>query len=700
MNKQIQGLVGKVSQYNDILLVVLIIFVIALMIVPLPTYVMDMLLASNLAISAIMLMISVYIPGALEFSVFPSLLLFTTLFRLSLNIASTRLILLHADAGEIIRTFGEFVVGGNFVVGAVIFLILTIVQFLVIAKGAERVSEVGARFTLDAMPGKQMSIDADMRAGVIDIEQARERRERVSKESQLYGAMDGAMKFVKGDAIAGLIVTAINLVGGISIGVLQKGWETEKAVKVFSILTIGDGLVSQIPALLISITAGVIVTRVSSSDSENLGSDIGKQFLARPKALLIASFVIALLGMIPGFPKVQFFGLAALVFIIGYGLHGVAAEPEEDTAQQKLAEALAPAEDKTKKKTPTKKKPGDVEEFSITVPLLIDMAEDIREYFEPESLNEEIIGVRRALYYDLGVPFPGIHLRFRGDLEEHSYTVLLQEVPTTRGWLLPKMVLVRETAEHMKVLQLAFHEGKKFLPGMDSIWVEESRIAELERVGVPHMTTAQVLSFHLSFVLKRHASEFIGIQETRYLLGQMEAKYSDLSKEVQRIMPLQKIAEIFQRLVQEHVSIRNLRGIFEALVEWGQKEKDTILLTEYVRSSLKRQICHQYTGGANSLPVYMLTPDAEDAIRGAIRQTSSGSFLALDPQVTSRFMKNLTKEVGNLNEMKSKPVMLTSMDIRRYVRKLIEGELYELHVLSYQEMTPDVRVQPLGRVGF
>jgi type III secretion protein V len=592
-------------------------------------------------------------------------------------------------------------VQGNFVVGAVIFLILTIVQFLVIAKGSERVAEVAARFTLDAMPGKQMSIDADMRAGVIDIDQARERREKVTKESQLYGAMDGAMKFVKGDSIAGLIVTAINLVGGIGIGVGQRGMSAGEAVMKYGILTIGDGLVSQIPALLISITAGIIVTRVTTDDSDHLGGDIGDQFLARPKALFIGGVLLVLFGLIPGFPKPQFFTLAVIAITIGYTLMKMQGdEDEEETAEDQLAAAFAPAEDRDKpKEKKKKKKMTDVEEFSITVPLLIDLSEDIRTLINAEELNEEVIQVRRALYFDLGVPFPGINLRFRDDMEPYTYTVMMQEVPVSKGWMMPKKVLVRETGEHLNVVNIPFEEGKPFLPGLKSIWVEERYVPELDKSGMSYMSVSRVLAYHLSFVLKRHASDFIGIQETRYLLTQMEKSFAELVKEMQRIMPLQKISEIFQRLVQEHVSIRNLRTVFEAFVEWGPKEKDTILLTEYVRGALRRQISFYYTRGQNTLPVYMLEPDCEDVIRGAIRQTSSGSYLALDPATTAKFVKTVKDEAGNLHEMPNPPVLLTSMDIRRYVRKLIEGELYELPVLSYQELVPEITVQPLGKIG-
>ncbi|MCL2000312.1 MAG: type III secretion system export apparatus subunit SctV [Planctomycetes bacterium] len=691
----LRKLIDLITRFNDIILVALLIFIIALMIIPLPTPMVDLLLGTNLAISITIMMISMYIPGALEFSVFPSLLLFTTLFRLALNITTTRLILLHANAGEIIDTFGRFVVGGNLIVGSVIFLILTIVQFLVIAKGAERVSEVGARFTLDAMPGKQMSIDADMRSGNLSMEDARLRREAVQKESQLYGAMDGAMKFVKGDAIAGLIITGINIVAGVAIGILQKSMTAEQALRKYSILTIGDGLVSQIPALLISITAGIIVTRVSSSDSEHLGGDIGRQFLARPKAILIGGIIIFLFAMIPGFPKPQLFLLGGLLCVIGYGLRYAAAVPV-DSAAERLSEALAPAIDRGKDKG--RRKSSEVEGFSISVPVLLDLAEGIRRRLDAEVLNEEVIRLRRALYFDLGVPFPGVNLRYVDELPEGHYVIRLDEVPATRGWLRPGSVIAREKAEHLRVLDIAFEEDKSFLPGLKTLWVREDRIPDLDRMGVTWLDAARMISYHLSFVLKRHAANFIGIQETRHLLTQMEAMYPELVKEAQRLLPLQKMAEIFQRLVQENVSIRNFRAVLEAFIEWGPKEKDALLLTEYVRGALRRQISYQYGSDNNQLPVYLLQPEGEEQIRAAIRQTSSGSFLALAPQAASQFLKNVEKEVGAIEEFTHRPVVLTSMDIRRYVRKLIEAEMPDLMVLSYQELTPEITVQPLGKI--
>ncbi|MCD8351848.1 MAG: type III secretion system export apparatus subunit SctV [Planctomycetaceae bacterium] len=689
--------ISAITRYNDITLVVLIISIIALMILPMPTYLVDMLLAVNLGISVIMLLMAMYIRTPLEFAVFPTLLLFTTLFRLALNITTTRLILLKADAGYIIETFGRFVVAGDFVVGAVVFLILTIMQFLVIAKGSERVAEVAARFTLDAMPGKQMSIDADMRAGVIDMNQARERRETVSRESQLYGALDGAMKFVKGDAIAGLIVTAVNISGGLVIGVLRRGMSLEDALARYGILTIGDGLISQIPALFISITAGIIVTRVSSSDSEHLGGDIGKQVFRQPKAIMVGGCVIILMGFIPGFPKPQFFLLGTAVIGLGYGLWRYTGNGRGATDEDRLAASMAPAGRSGEAERP-QSRDSKIEEFSITVPLLVDVAENARELMTAGLLNDEIIRVRRALYYDLGVPFPGIRIRYRDGMEPSTYQLLLQEVPVAVGWLEAGKMLSREPEKSLQMMGFTYEEGKNFLPGLKSLWLNEKDKPRVDKAKLAYLTNPQVLSFHLSIVLKRNAHTFVGIQETRFLLGQMEQTYGELVKEVQRVMSLQKIAEILQRLVQEQVSIRNLRAVLEALLEWAQKEKDAILLTEYVRAALRRHISYQHAGAAKILPVYMIDLSTEEVIRKAIRQTASGSYLALEPAVAQRFVETVKHEIGNFDDATLKPVLLTNMDIRRYVRKLVETDFEDLAVLSYQELSSDLTTQPLGRI--
>lgn len=687
--------VSLVARHNDINMVFLLVVVIALMIIPLPTPLVDTLIGVNMALSFLMLMMSMYVRTALDFSVFPTMLLFTTLFRVGLNITTTRLILLQADAGEIIFTFGEFALGGNFVVGAVVFLILTIVQFLVIAKGAERVAEVGARFTLDAMPGKQMSIDADMRAGVIDMEEAQRRRERVSQESQMYGAMDGAMKFVKGDSIAGMIIAVVNIVGGTIIGITQHGMTSGEALQTYGILTIGDGLVSQIPSLLVSISAGILITRTGDSE-DNVGTQVGEQFFAQPKAILMAGGLIFLFALIPGFPKPQLFTLAFLIAGFGFVLKKLRSAPKQPDIKEELSKTLAPAA-QTKKK---KRSAESVDNFSPTVPIILDISPEFGSELDYESLNDELVSLRQALYFDLGVPFPGIHIRPNESLSGISYLLNLNEIPMSRGQLEKDMVLVRDSTDNLKMLGIEYTVGEAFLPNIESVWVSKNYWNSLQKAGIACMPPAKILAYHLSLILSRHASDFLGMQETKYLLDRMEERAPDLVREATRLLPVQRIAEIFQRLVQEQVSIRDLRTILESLIEWAPKEKDTIMLTEYVRGGLKRQICYMYSKGYNMLPAVLLDPQVEELVRKAIRQTSAGAFLALDPESSKKFLDNVREVFGKVKNGKQKPVLLASMDIRRYVRRLIEGEFYELPVVAYQEITPEISVQPIERIRF
>lgn len=695
MQARMQRYVMLVTSRNDLVLAVILVSIIFMMILPLPTWLVDVLIGINMTISAMLLMVALYLPSPLAFSSFPSVLLVTTLFRLGISIATTRLILLNGDAGHIVYTFGNFVVGGNLVVGLVVFLILTIVQFVVITKGAERVAEVAARFSLDAMPGKQMSIDGDMRAGTIDMDEAKRRRNVVEKESQLYGAMDGAMKFVKGDAIAGLIIVSVNLLGGILIGTMQKGMTAADAAKTYSVLTIGDGLISQIPALFIAICAGMIVTRVQTGDGpSNVGKDIGSQVLSQPKALLIAAGVALGMGAIPGMPVATFLTLAAILGVIGFTLmRGATKVVDAKTGEVTEVPAMQAAAEPPKK---TKNEAGD--EFAPTVALMMDVAAHLQSSFDANVMNEELLKIRRALYFDLGVPFPGIQLRFNAGLSDDSYNIMLSEVPVSQGKLRPNFILVRENTQNLQALQIPFEKDKNFLPHIPTVWVGNELKDTLRAAGINFMDPSQILTYHLAFVLKKYSADFIGIQETKFLLSAMEARFPDLVKESTRVLPMQKMAEILQRLVSEDISVRNLRTIMEALIEWGQKEKDSVLLTEYVRASLKRYISFKYSSGQNVLPAYLLAPNVEDTLRAAIRQTSSGSYLALDPAVGKRLVENIKKAVGDLSLAVQKPVLLTSMDIRRYLRKMIEQDLYELPVLSYQELTQEVNIQPLARI--
>jgi type III secretion protein V len=695
LQSRLHRVVMLLASRNDIVLAIFVVAVIFMMILPLPTWLVDVLIGLNMTASAMLLMVAMYLPTPLAFTSFPSVLLVTTLFRLGISIATTRLILLQADAGHIIYTFGQFVVGGNLVVGLVVFLILTIVQFVVITKGAERVAEVAARFSLDAMPGKQMSIDGDMRNNSINMEEAKRRRSVVEKESQLYGAMDGAMKFVKGDAIAGIIIVAVNLLGGMAVGVGQRDLSAGEAMRTYSVLTIGDGLVAQIPALFMAICAGIIVTRVHTNDGEpsNVGRDIGTQVLAQPRALIIAAVVALGMGLIPGMPTLTFACLAAGLGGVGVTLlRGTRKVVDAKTGKITEVPAMHAAGDTGK----AKNEAG--EEFVPTVPLLVDVAAHLRDSFDTEVLNQELLKIRRALYFDLGVPFPGIQLRFNEQLPRETYNILLAEVPVSQGKLRPNHVIARENPINLQALQVPFEEDAKFLPHVPTLWVAAASKDALTRAGIPVLDASQILTHHLAYVLKKYSADFLGIQETKFLLSSMEARFPDLVKEVTRVLPIQKIAEILQRLVSEEVSVRNLRTVLEALIEWGQKEKDSVLLAEYVRSSLKRHISFKFSSGQNMLPAYLLAPAVEETVRSAIRQTSAGSYLALDPATGKRLVESIKKAVGDIGAAAHKPVLLTSMDIRRYLRKMIEQDLYELPVLSYQEMTQEINIQPLARI--
>ena len=678
-----------ITRHADFVLVGMVVAVIALMVVPLPTWCVDLLISANLSMSFVILMMTMYAPNVLSFSSFPTLLLFTTLFRVGLNISTTRLILLQADAGEIIFTFGEFAVGGNFIVGAVVFIIIAIVQFLVIAKGAERVSEVGARFSLDAMPGKQMSIDADLRSGSIDSEEAQKRRAAVSLESQMYGAMDGAMKFVKGDAIAGLLIAAVNIVAGTIIGVTQSGLTSGEALQLYGVLTIGDGLVSQIPSLLIAISAGILVTR-SGGESDNVGEQIGDQIFSQPRAMLIASMLVFLFALIPGFPKAQLFSLAFILGAIGYALKYMKKMSSQSIDPKKeIQKTLSPAASKGKMVKSE-------DDFSPVVPIILDMSPELHSSIDYSILNEELASLRSALYFDLGVPFPGVNLRENAQLKENEYVLNLDEIPIARGCLESNCVLVREDPDNVRMLGIDVKEGLPFLPSEKAWWVSESEAYKLKEFGISYLEKEKVISLNLSLVLARHASDFIGLQETNFLLDKMEERAPDLVHEATRLLTLQKIAEIFKRLVQEQISIRDLRAILESIIAWAPKEKDLIMLCEYIRTSLSRQISYKYCAGQNILPAVLLEPNVEEVIRKSIRQTSAGSFLALDPQSSKSILADAKRALGNRKG--KNVVIIASIDIRRYVRRLIESEFFDVAVLDYQELTPEISVQPVDRI--
>lgn len=681
---------------SDVVLAILVISIFLMLIFPVSPHVIDVLISLNLAVSISILLVALYIQKAVHLTIFPSLLLITTLYRLGVNISSTRQILLHHNAGHIIQAFGHFVVGGNYIVGGVIFLIITIVQFIVVTKGAERVAEVAARFTLDAMPGKQMSIDADLRSGIIDQQQARELRLGLAKESQLYGAMDGAMKFVKGDVIAGIVIAVINIIGGLIIGVTMHHMTAGQAAKVYTLLSIGDGLVTQIPSLMIAITAGIVTTRVSSDRKDaNLGREISEQLLKQPKALLIAGGVVFLMAFIPGFPAWPFLILAGLIGTAGYFFFNNAKR-----VAARAAAGISPTETDVPGHTVAG---GTGEDYALTLPVVLEVGSSISLLIRKDKqgttfIDQMIPKMRHALYQDLGVRFPGVHVRTDSpSLEADEYAIHLNEVPIVRGKIILKHLLTNETEETLKRYNIPFLSSKGTL-GMPALWVDEKYQEVLQRAGIRCWTGLEVILLHLSKFYRQYAGEFIGIQEVRSILEFIERSFPDLTKEVTRLVPLQKLTEIFRRLVQEQISIKDARTVLEALSEWAQTEKDTVLLTEYVRSSLKRYISYKYSLGQSVLSAYLLDPEIEDMIRAAIKQTSAGSYLALDPDAVQMILHAIRNTIKPTPPGGQPPVLITVMEVRRFTRKLIEGDFPELPVISYQEIVPEIRVQPLGRV--
>jgi type III secretion protein V len=660
-----------------------------MMIIPLPTLLLDILITANISIAVVLLLVSIYVANALRIASLPSILLITTLFRLGLNVSSTRLILLQADAGTVIESFGNFVVAGNLVVGGVVFLILTVIQFIVIAKGSERVAEVAARFTLDAMPGKQMAIDADVRAGNIDTDRARALRSTLQRESQLYGSMDGAMKFVKGDAIAGIIITVVNIVGGLLIGVFQQQMEAAEAIRLYSVLTIGDGLVSQIPALLISTAAGIVVTRVASEDEgAHLGREIGEQILAQPRAIGIGAVLLLALALVPGLPTLPFMIMAAIFAVVAYGLHAAKSKRvDRDGGEVPLVQPDA---------TDFVPAAGAALELGVGLAQLVDGEGEGR-----RRLRELIPGLRELIYQDLGVVLPGVHLRSRIELlSSDEYQILIGEVPLVRGRIPAGTTAVVAAADDLQRVGVASHGAVNFLglsPAVTRIAREDE--ANVAAAGYQLVDSATEIVLHLGQVLRGAAAEFVGIEETQRLLDTLATSHPTLVHEVvPRIVSLQTLADVLRRLVAEGIPIRNLRAILESIAEWGQVDKDALQLAEHARVALRRFISHRFGGTEGRVLAYLLDPSLEEAVRDSIQQTPQGGYLALEPALSREIMEAVRRVYAGRDPDSAAPVILTGMDLRRYVRRLIEAELPQLHVLSYSELLPEVRIDPLARI--
>ncbi|NOJ81562.1 type III secretion system export apparatus subunit SctV [Myxococcus xanthus] len=694
------------SKYSDIVLAVVVVAIVGMMIVPLPTLLLDVLLTLNISISVVLLLVSLYVPAALHLSVFPTLLLITTMFRLALTISTTRLILLTGDPGEVVVAFGNFVVQGNFVVGAILFIILVIVNFIVISKGSERVAEVAARFTLDAMPGKQMSIDADLRAGSIDQDQGKKKRRDLERESQLFGAMDGAMKFVKGDAIASIIITVVNIVGGLIIGVTQKGMSAGDAAQKYTLLTIGDGLVGMIPAILVSTCAGIIVTRVAGEEEGNhLGMDMGSQLTAYPKAIAIAAGMLIVLGLVPGLPKIPFFLLG-----IGAGLGAWTMLKKQKQAVE--AEDAGPAME-TDLGTPMASEPAPKEALNpdselfipVVTPIVLEVSDALVPFVDSRQddgkfLFELIPFMRDGLFVELGVRFPGVRARGNGSLPPGAYQIQINEVPVVTGQATLGHVLVNDTVDRLRLMNIQGFEAVNPATRQPAAWVPEQYRDTLEAAGLTTWDVPGYIILHTAAVLRRNAREFVGVQETQTMLEQLEKAFPAIVKEVvPKVVNVLKLTDILQRLVEEEISIRDLRGILQALAEYGQVEADNVMLTEHVRAAQRRYISHKYARGTGTLVVYLLDPNIEDAIRGSVKRTSAGAHLALEPELAQEIVQAVRSECGHLPPSAQRPVILTAMDIRRYVRKLLEYEFNpSFSVLSYQELSPELNIQPVARI--
>lgn len=680
---QIKNLViEKLSRGGQAVLIAGLILILTLLIVPLPPLLLDFLLAINMAGVFSLLMVAVFITDATKLASFPSLMLLTTLFRLALNLSSSRMILSRGEAGEIIETFGEFAIGGNLLVGIPIFFLLTVIQFLVVNKGSERVAEVAARFSLDAMPGRQMSIDADLRAGLITQAEAQGRRRKLQLESRLFGSLDGAMKFVKGDTIAGVLVLIINIFGGLATGVLQHGWPILKALKILTILSVGDGLVSQIPSLLTALTAGFIVTRVSDGEEgkNGIGTDMGFQVFSQPRALLVTSLVCLFLGMIPGFPLAVFALIA--FFLAGVSLYQLSAVKRAMGATRTLAMHV-------------------VESSATVVPFSVEVGpelyrifgEDPRWNFLFTSLYPRLCD---RLTAKLGVSFPELKLTVNDTLGgSYHYHICIFEVPIEHGFVNPRhCALLGETSGSSAITPPQTTAETVYGTRL-SLWALKSK-EDLSRQGLKTLGPEELFLRHLNRVLTRYASEFMGIQEVRELLNVLEESAPELVREVvPGKLSLYKLTEILRRLVEEEVSIRDLRLILQVLSACQPESKDYVTLTEQVRLGLGRAISARYVNPRGEITYYRVDAAIEDEIRQSIQKNGEECFLALHPERLTVIVKAFEQVLRGA----STRLLLTHQDIRRYLKKLGSRVYTDLVVLSYQELDPALRLNCAGVVG-
>lgn len=682
-----QGFFQQVQSHSDLIIVFGVVLIVVMMVLPVPPFLLDLLLTLNICLSLLVLLLTMNIGSALELSVFPSLLLVLTLFRLALNVSSTRQILLHGFAGSIIQAFGNFVVGGNYVVGFVVYLILVVIQFVVITKGAERVAEVAARFTLDAMPGKQMSIDADLNAGIIDEQQARQRRRDIQREADFYGAMDGASKFVKGDAIAGIIITIINVLGGFVIGVVQQGMSMADALQRYTLLTVGDGLVSQIPALLISTATGIIITR--SASEGNMGFEVSGQLLAEPKILLVTGAVLALLGLVPGLPTVPFLFLAMLVGGLGYTLRGARTQVETNEEQKKEQAAIEEA-----------KRPENVLSYLQVDRIELEIGYSLIALVDQEQggdLLDRVTMIRRQCALELGIVVPPVRIRDNMQLKPGEYVIKIKGVEAARGELMVNHYLAMDSGGVTEKLDGIPTKEPAF--GLPALWITEEKRERAELAGYTVVDAPSVLATHLTEVIRQHAADLLGRQEVKTLLDHYKKDFGAVIDElVPGILSLGDVQRVLQNLLRERVSIRNMLTILETLADQGVNVKDPDDLTELVREALAKQISSQYVNSDGVIPAITLDPGLEREIAGSIQSSPRGTFVNIDPRVAGALFEEIAKKWQKAMEDGYDPVILCSPEVRLPLKRLTERILPHLVILSFNEIAPDIGVQSVGMV--
>jgi len=675
---------NRLLENSDVAIAVVVVGIVVMMIIPLPTWLLDILLTANISAALAIVLATMYTTEPLQFSIFPSLLLVATLFRLGLNISGTRLILLHGEAGEVIAAFGQFVVGGNVVVGLIVFAILVVIQFVVITNGAGRVAEVAARFTLDAMPGKQMAIDADLNAGIITDEEAKQRREAIAKEADFYGAMDGASKFVKGDAIAAVLIVLINLLGGLAVGVFQLGMGFSEAAHHFSLLTVGEGLVNQIPALLISTATGIIVTR--SVGESNLGQDLARQLVRQPRALFIAGGVAVLMGLVPGLPTLPFFGIGGAILALAFLLRRGIREDEERRAQEATAVATRPAE------------PENVAALLPLDPLELEIGYGLVPLVDVDEggdLLGRVAMVRRQMATELGLSLAPIRIRDNIQLASHEYAIKIRGVEVARWSLVPGQLLAMNPGTAEAPLDGVPAVEPSF--GLPAVWIGEAQREQAEISGYTVVDATSLIVTHLSEVIRRHAAELLGRQDVRALLdGLKERLPAPVEELVPDLMTVGEVQRVLQTLLAEAVPIRDLVTILETLGDKAKLTKDVPILAEYCRQALARSICGRFVDGSGTLRAITLDPEVDREIAESVARTEDGTHVTMDPARVAALVDDLRERVEEAQSAGAPAVVLCSGATRRHLKALTAHALPNLTVLSYHEILPSVRVEPVG----